>query len=84
MTTEWEPELLDAKPEEFTPLPNGNYIQRRDIRYVEYHSLDGSDGFKGYECLSREISTTEYNLLVRGDDPNGLQLLQPQSCRKVC
>lgn len=84
MTETWEPELCDDKPEEFTKTNHDTYIQRRDIRYVEYHSLDGSDGFKGYECLSREISTTEYNLLVRGDDQNGLQLLQSQSCRKVC
>ena len=56
MTTEWEPELLDTYPEEFTFLPNGDCVQRKDIREVEYHALDGSQTFKGFECYSRIIS----------------------------
>lgn len=56
MTTEWEPELLDTYPEEFTFLENGDCVQRKDIREVEYHALDGSQTFKGFECYSRIIS----------------------------
>ena len=56
----FEPELSDSRPEEFTLLDDGSYVQRIDIRYVEYHSLDGSQTFKGYECLSRVISKEEY------------------------
>ncbi|MBO7450617.1 MAG: hypothetical protein J6U54_09630 [Clostridiales bacterium] len=57
--TEWLPELLDYKPEEHTLLPDGSVIQRRDIHEVEYHALDGSQTFRGYECFSRTISNTE-------------------------
>ena len=56
----FEPELSDSRPEEFTLLDDGSYVQRIDIHYVEYHSLDGSQTFKGYECLSRVISKEEY------------------------
>lgn len=56
MTTEWEPELTDTKPEEFEFLESGVCVQRKDIHEVEYHALDGSQTFKGYECLSRLIS----------------------------
>lgn len=56
MTSSWEPELCDHKPEEFTFLQNGDCVQRKDIHEVEYHALDGSQTFKGYECYSRIIS----------------------------
>ena len=56
MTTPWQPELLDTKPEEFSFLPNGDCVQRKDIHEVEYHALDGSQTFKGFECHSRIIS----------------------------
>ena len=56
MTSNWEPELLDTKPEEYEFLEDGSYIQRKDIHEVEYHALDGSQTFHGFECLSRLIS----------------------------
>lgn len=56
MTTDWEPELTDTCPEEFTFLPNGDCVQRKDIHEVEYRSLDGTQTFKGFECYSRIIS----------------------------
>lgn len=61
--TEFEPELCDQKPQEFTKLDNDTYIQRTNIHYVEYHSLDGTQTFKGYECFSRVISKEEYKKL---------------------
>lgn len=61
--TEFEPELCDQKPQEFTKLDNDTYIQRTNIHYVEYHSLDDTQTFKGYECFSRVISKEEYKKL---------------------
>lgn len=58
--TQWEEELCETQPEEFTPTTKDTYIQRKDIHEVEYHSLDGTQTFKGYECLSREITRAEY------------------------
>lgn len=59
MTENWEPELLDNKPDEITLLNDGSTIQRRDIHEVEYHSLDGTQTFKGYECFTRVISSSK-------------------------
>ena len=82
--SDWEPELLESLPEEFTKLGEDLYVQRKDIHEVTYHSLDGSETFKGFECFSREISQAEYTLLVKGDKKNGLHVLQSESSRKIC
>jgi hypothetical protein len=60
MNNNWEFELCEEKPNEFTLTDHNTYIQREDIHEIEYHSLDGYQTFKGYECRSREITTTEY------------------------
>lgn len=64
MKTEWELELLEERPEEFTKLDNGNYVQRKEVTEVEYHSLDGYQTFRGYECFKREISEKDYLLIT--------------------
>lgn len=64
MNNKWELELLDERPLEFTKLNNGNYIQRKEVVEVEYHSLDGYQTFKGYECFKREISEQDYLLIT--------------------
>lgn len=79
MKTEWELELCDELPMEFTMTNNSTYIQRKDIHEVEYHSLDGYQIFRGYECFSREITKSDYetitnqNLLIK-EDYDGLQI----------
>ena len=62
--TDWEPELCDFRPDEFTYIEKENvYIQRQNIQEIEYHAIDGSETFHGYECFSRKISYDEYLLL---------------------
>lgn len=56
----WENELLEVRPNEFTKVDENTYLQRKDIHEVEYHSLDGEQTFKGYECFVREITVSEY------------------------
>ena len=65
--TEFEPELCDKEPPMFELTSKGTYIQRKDIHEVEYHSLDGSQTFKGYECYSREISKDELDEIIIRD-----------------
>ena len=61
----WIPELCESLPMEFVKLDDGNYIQRKDIRECEYHSLDGYQTFAGYECYSRIITPLEYEELTK-------------------
>jgi hypothetical protein len=61
---EWILELLEEIPEEFTVTENGDYIQRKDVTEVEYHSLDGYQSFHGYECLRRNLTESEYYQLT--------------------
>lgn len=61
---EWTLELLEERPEEFTRTDNGTYIQRKDVYEVEYHSLDGYQTFRGYECFKRELTEPEYLLIT--------------------
>ena len=62
--TDWTLELLDEFPEEFTATSYGKYIQRTEITPVEYHSLDGYQTFRGYECFRRELTKAEYDRLT--------------------
>lgn len=59
-TNDWEVELCENKPERFTLTDRNTYIQRENIQEVEYHSLDGFQTFKGFECYCREITIPEY------------------------
>lgn len=60
----WELELCEDLPEEFTLTQRNTYLQRKDIHEVKYHSLDGMQTFHGYECFVREIPISEYNLIT--------------------
>ena len=62
--TSWEPELIDEMPNEFTFIGDNVCIQRKDIHEVEYHSLDGYQIYRGYECYRREISKSEYHQIT--------------------
>ena len=61
---EWELELLEEMPNEFERTERGTYVQRKEVTEVEYHSLDGYQTFRGYECFKREIPETEYLLIT--------------------
>lgn len=62
--TPWEIELIDEMPNEFTFIGDDTYVQRKDIHEVEYHSLDGYQTFRGYECHRREINDLEYHQIT--------------------
>ena len=60
----WVPELCETMPKEFMFLSDGTCVQRKDIHEVTYHSLDGYQSFKGYECYRRLITWDEYKALI--------------------
>ena len=65
---EWELELLEVRPNEFTKVDENTYLQRKDITEVEYHSIDERQSFKGFECYVRELTMSEYEQLTKQED----------------
>lgn len=38
-------------------------MQRRNIKAVEHEATDGMEAYTDYECESREISVSEYEMI---------------------
>ena len=66
--SEWELELLEVRPNEFTKVDENTYLQRKDITEVEYHSIDERQLFRGFECYVRELTMSEYEQLTKQED----------------
>lgn len=60
---EWSKEICDTKPEETQLIAPGLLIQRRDIKAVEHEATDNTEAYTDYECESREISVSEYEMI---------------------
>ena len=63
--TEWTKERCSERPAELQIIATGLYIQRKDITKVEHQADEntGADAYTEYECMSREITTSEYQML---------------------
>lgn len=63
--TEWTKEYCSERPDDLQIIAPGLYIQRKDIVEVEYEAdeIAGTDAYTGYECMSREITVSEYAML---------------------
>ena len=69
---EWRKERCASQPEELQIVADGIYIQRRNIREVE-HEADEDAGIEAYtdwECESREISVSDYQMLKSFEEIN--------------
>lgn len=64
--TEWTKERCSEQPAELQIIAPGLYIQRKDITKVEHEAdeIAGTEAYTEYECMSREISVSEYQMLV--------------------
>lgn len=60
---EWKKELCSEMPETLQLIAPDLYIERKDIVQVEYKSQGNIPAYIGYECMSREISVSEYEML---------------------
>lgn len=60
---EWTKEICAERPELLQRVAPDIYIERKDIVSTYHQGSDGMPGYTDYECLSREISVSEYNLL---------------------
>lgn len=68
--TEWTKERCSEQPAELQIIAPGLYIQRKDITKVEHEAdeIAGTEAYTDYECMSREISVSEYEMLKSIED----------------
>lgn len=64
--TEWSKERCSNKPSDLQIIAPGVYIQRKDITKVEHEAdeIAGTEAYIEYECMSREINVSEYQMLA--------------------
>lgn len=62
--TEWKKERCSSQPDEVQLVAPGTYIQRKDIHEVAHPATGNEPEFMDYECMSRELSVSEYQMLV--------------------
>lgn len=61
--TEWKKERCATRPDEIQVIAPGTLIQRKDIQEVTHPATDHEPEYTDYECMSREITTSEYEML---------------------
>lgn len=50
-------------PEQLQLIAPDTYIERKDIVEVQHEETDYMPAYADYECMSREISVSEYNMI---------------------
>ena len=60
---EWTMERCEKKPQELQLVSPDTYIQRKDIKKVEHEAAEDMPAYTEYQCMSREISVSEYQML---------------------
>lgn len=60
---EWSKERCSEKPEELQLVAPDTYIERKDIVEVQHEETEDMPAYTDYECMSREISVSEYQML---------------------
>lgn len=63
--TEWKKEISADRPSELQTVAPGLFVQRKEISQVEHEAdpVAGTDAYTDFECLSREITASEYHML---------------------
>lgn len=60
---EWTVERCEKKPQELQLVSPDTYIQRKDIKKVNHEATEDTPAYTDYECMSREITVSEYQML---------------------
>lgn len=60
---EWTKERCSEEPQELQLVADGIYIQRKNITKVEHEATDDTEAYTDWECDSREITVSEYQML---------------------
>ena len=61
--TNWKEERCSNRPDQIQEIAPGTLIQRKDIREVTHPAQDNEPGYTEFICMSREITTSEYEML---------------------
>lgn len=56
-------ERCEKKPQELQLVSPDTYIQRKDIKKVDHEATEDMPAYIDYECMSREITVSEYQML---------------------
>lgn len=59
----WKKEISASEPLPLEIVAPDTYIQRKDIVAVEHEKTEERDAYTDYECMSREISVSDYHML---------------------
>ena len=60
---EWSKEICSEKPEQLQLIAPDTYIERKDIVEVQHEETEDMAAYTDYECMSREISVSDYNMI---------------------
>ena len=60
---EWSKEICSEKPEQLQLIAPDTYIERKDIVEVQHEETEDMPAYTDYECMSREISVRDYNMI---------------------
>lgn len=60
---DWKKEVSAHQPSPLEIVAPDTYIQRKDITEVQHEKTENRDAYTDYECMSREISVSDYNML---------------------
>ena len=60
---EWTVERCEKEPQELQLVSPDTYIQRKNIKKVEHKATEDMPAYTDYECMSREITVSEYQML---------------------
>ncbi len=66
--TEWKKEICAELPPEAEPVGNNRIIQRKNIELVHHESTEDTDAYDSYECESRIMDVSEYEMLKSIED----------------
>ena len=59
---EWTKERCSEEPQELQLVADGIYIQRKNIERVQHEATEGMEAYADWECDSREITVSEYQI----------------------
>ena len=60
---EWTKERCSEEPQELQLVADGIYFQRKNIEKVQHKATEGMEAYTDWECDSREITVSEYQML---------------------
>lgn len=60
---QWSKEICAEQPKELELVAPEIYIERRNIVAVEHEATEEMGAYTSYECESREIGVSEYEML---------------------